>query len=852
MRSPAFAIISILVLCWFSWTCVSAAEKSAVAPAEELVARVTPSAKGAVSFRLNPSLENKISISGTPGSIRVEASDVRRLVAGYGWYLKNIAKVHFSWNGSRLALPSPLPAPSKPVTIEAPWNTVFAYNYCALSYTAAFWDWNRWQRELDFLALNGFTHALVTVGLEKTWEEFLIGLGYPREKARRFVPNPAFSAWWNMGNLEGYGGPLSQQQIDKMAQLGRLIVSRMERLGMTPVLQGYVGFVPSDFQENVRIDGLKLIPQGRWGSFNRPWVVDPTCEAFPKLAADWYKSIRNVYGITGKMFGGDLFHEGGASGGIDVKRAAQSVQGAMQKAAPSSYWLIQAWGGNPTAELLAGLDHKHTLVLQLTKDMANGGKNLKTFEDIPWLWCELSNFGGNTGLYGGIPLLSRLGSDLASYKDKGLIGMGLLSEGLETNPLHYALFCDRLWTNEDIPVHDWLRKYARQRYGVDPERLVQALEVLASSIYTPARMQEGCTESIVCARPSWNVRKASTWSSGERYYHLSDIVKAARGYLAVANEHRFLLKQETFHYDLVDVVRQVLADAAFYQLQRTKAAFDEKNIGEYQAQVRAFLSLMEDMDALLATDRQFLLGTWQKKALDWGKTKQEKNLMDKAAKRLISTWSDQAPQALNDYSNRQWAGLIADFYLPRWKKFFESQLDVLTGKKDRASAQAEFMSKTTRDELAFAENGKVYSSKPLGDTLTIANRVMNTRRKMLDELGMEEKAASGMPWELLPGAPLQFDVTDRVTEAGTYAVTFQWKKGPSALKIHAVKLYEGDTLVASDVHEGSTGVKNKENTYQLVLKKYRTNLDSYTLKAEVSGVSEGPCKGEMMLRKLPK
>lgn len=75
--------------------CVSAAEISPVAAAEGVVARVTPSAKDAVAFRLNPAMGNKITISGAPGGIRVEASDVRRLVAGYGWYLKNIAKVHF-------------------------------------------------------------------------------------------------------------------------------------------------------------------------------------------------------------------------------------------------------------------------------------------------------------------------------------------------------------------------------------------------------------------------------------------------------------------------------------------------------------------------------------------------------------------------------------------------------------------------------------------------------------------------------------------------------------------------------------------------------------------------------------
>ena len=189
-----------------------------------------------------------------------------------------------------------------------------------------------------------------------------------------------------MGNLEGHGGPLSQQQINKMAQMGRRIVSRMEQLGMTPVLQGYVGFVPSDFQENVRIDGLKLIPQGEWVNFRRPWVVDPTCEAFPKLAADWYKALRKVYGIPGKMFGGDLFHEGGGRGDIDVTQAAQAVQKAMQKASPGAFWVIQAWGGNPTRELLSGLDPERALVLQLTKDMANGGKNLRTFNGIPWVW----------------------------------------------------------------------------------------------------------------------------------------------------------------------------------------------------------------------------------------------------------------------------------------------------------------------------------------------------------------------------------------------------------------------------------------------------------------------------------
>ena len=126
---------------------------------------------------------------------------------------------------------------------------------------------------------------------------------------------------------------------------------------------------------------------------------------------------------------------------------------------------------------------------------------------------------------------------------------------------------------------------------------------------------------------------------------------------------------------------------------------------------------------------------------------------------------------------------------------------------------------------------------------------MNAHREMLDALSAEERHSAGTPWDLQPGSPLQFNVTDQVTGPGAYTATFQWKNGPSALKIHSVKLYEGNREVAADTHEGWTGVENKDNSYRLDLKKYRTNLDSYTLKAEVSGVSEGDSKGEMTLKK---
>lgn len=822
----------------------------AIAAAQGVVERMTPSAKGLVLFSINPSSGEKITIAGTGKGIKITASDTRRLIAGYGWYLKNVAKVHFSWNGDRLNLPETLPQPEKAITITEPWKVVFAYNYCTLSYTAAFWDWTRWQHEIDFLALSGFNYALVTAGLEKTWEDFLLKLGYPKDKVSRFIPNPSAAAWWNMGNLEGHGGPLSQQQINNEAVLGRQIVNRMKQLGITPVLQSYVGFIPSDFEKTVKLPGLKVIPQGAWCGLTRPWVVDPTCEAFPKLAEEWYKSLHQVYGIKTSAYGGDLFHEGGNSGGIDVTEAARAVQTAMQKASPGSDWVLQAWQANPTTDLLKGLDKSKAFVLQLTCNMAQGGRNLRTFEGIPWVWCELANFGGNTGMYGGLPLLSRLGSDLKEYEEQGLIGMGTLSEGLEINPIHYALFADRLWTKDDISLDTWLPAYALQRYGKAPQPVVDALQELSQSIYTPVSIMEGCLESIICARPGWDVRKASTWSSPDRYYKLGPIFKAAQGYLKAAIADPSLLRNETFRYDFVDVTRQVLADAAFQQLQVTREAYDSKNIDEYKKQVHIFLTMISDMDEILGTDYQFLLGTWQAKALKKGNTPDEKKLMNRAAKMLISTWIDQAPHSLNDYSNRQWSGFVKDFYLPRWKNFFDSQLQVLEGKKDASKAQEDFMKKTTEEELAFTNSEKIYPTKPTGNPLKIASRIMKTHGETLKKLVDVEKDASGLPWDLKNGNTISFNVTDKITHTGKFTATFLHQSGSSALKIHSVKLYEGNKEVAADTHEGWTGQQNTDNVYHLDLKKYRTQLDSYTLKAEVSGASSDDSKGVMIFKRV--
>ena len=640
-------------------------------PALELVKRVTPEYAERVSF--NISKGKAATITGKDDGILIKAPTVAECIRAYGYYLRNHAKVHFSWNGDNTSA-AEFVVPEKAIRVPEALPFNYAYNYCTLSYTCTHWDTRRWEQELDRLAMAGYTHVLVTAGLETVWQNFLREIGYPAAQIPNFIPNPAYAAWWNMGNLEGEGGPVSQTIIRNEARLGRFLVKRMRELGMEPVLQGYVGFLPHDMPAD-KVKGT-IIPQGKWcGHYNRPAVLQPTAEDFPKFAAAWYKHLKQVYGYQGMFFGGDLFHEGGSTGGTPLTPAARAVQAAMQKASRGSRWLIQAWGHNPHKDLLAGTNPEQTIILALDKDMSPGHKIARNYQGRPHVWCELLNFGGNQGLYGGAGLLENMTGDAG-----GAIGIGLISEGLETNPYYYALLTERINTREAIDSEDFIRRYAEARYGVNDDDLVRALKLLRQSVYAPDKLREGCQESILCARPSLTANKASTWAKPDDYYDKADVRKAARLMLRAGQKHK-LSKLRTYRHDLADVVRQVLADEARMQLPRVHTAYLAGDQADFEKQSGIYLQLIRDTAEILATSEDFLLGNFLEGAESkGGKDKTARSQMRQAMLQLITTWTP-THGMLNDYAHRQLSELMSQYYLKRWEAFFAVKKAELKGQK---------------------------------------------------------------------------------------------------------------------------------------------------------------------------
>ena len=206
-----------------------------------------------------------------------------------------------------------LPEVRPKCVIETPFQYRYALNYCTFNYSMSFYQWKDWERELDWMALHGVNLMLATMGMEIIWQKTLQQFGFTEKEILDFIPGPAYTAWWLMGNLEGWGGPVTEDMITRQMQLQKRILSRMKELGIEPVLHGFYGMVPTALQ--AKFPTAKIIDQGKWGGdFQRPAFLSPMDSLFTRMADVYYQNIKKIYGDF-HFFEGDPFHEGGNSAG---------------------------------------------------------------------------------------------------------------------------------------------------------------------------------------------------------------------------------------------------------------------------------------------------------------------------------------------------------------------------------------------------------------------------------------------------------------------------------------------------------------------------------------------------------
>ncbi len=657
-------------------------------------------------FRLCPAEKDRYRVFSSGGKIAVEGRNGVCAAVGVRRYLEDCCGAQISQQTKQMALPPPaaLPLPEGPLAGECAVSLRYAYNYCTHSYTMPFFGREDWQRELDYLLLEGVNLVLDLTGSEALWVAYLQKLGYTADEAKDFVCGYCYKAWWLMGNLEGYGGPVGDTWIFDTLQIARENQRYLTVMGAQPALQTFVGALPESFAaiagEHLRARGFPdvtpyLAPQGLWaGGFVRPNVLKTTYPGYSYLAELFYQTQEEIYGNVTNFYCGDVCHEGGIVP-ADLSKAEMSAKilDELLKANERGVWILQGWWSNPMREVLEGFGSRkreHVLILDLAALANPKWTDEKTwgsreFGGTGWIFCNLDNYGGRTGMHGKLREMTRLVRGAMS-EGKLLAGVGITPEGTFGNPAVFDLYWRLPWTSpeEEFDFDAWLARYVDRRYGeISPEaehELQAAWEIFSRTVYGVDSYDGTTKNNVICENASFS----PGYCAGPYYkiaYDRDEFEKGVAHFAAAGRLAPALLSRENYVYDAVDLFRMlptIAADDLFDLCKAALSAGDAKVFGEAGA---AFLSCMEAVRHLCAYQKDALLGTWVGRARDFRETSGgreppggnnyddfDEDLMEISARALLTVW---ASSPITNYAARQLDRLMEDYYERMWRELIE-------------------------------------------------------------------------------------------------------------------------------------------------------------------------------------
>lgn len=423
------------------------------------------------------------------GHLTIRATSAVAASVALARYVRDHLGTRLTWQQPRVSA-SPLPDAPR-TTVSSPHEVRYYLNVVTFGYSTPFWGWDRWEREIDWMALHGVTHPLMLVAHEAVLAETFRRAGLPAAEAASWIGGAAHFPWTFMGGMHSFGGPLPARWAERRVDLARRILARMRELGMTPVLPAFGGHVPPALVGPVP-DGEHPAgdhPAGEieWQGWHIP-LLHPESRRFRELFATFAQVQRELLGPGSGHYAVDPYIESvPPSGDVEYLRAAgRGTYRALAAADPDAVWVLQGWPfhykgvfwtPDRVAAYLRDVPVDRTLVLDLwgeyvplhTALLADGAP----LAGRPWVWCALHNFGGRPALFGDLRGLVR---DVRALPDgvPHLRGIGLAPEAIENNEVFYELATDLAW--DDAPhspaeLDRWLERFVLDRYGLsDPHR----------------------------------------------------------------------------------------------------------------------------------------------------------------------------------------------------------------------------------------------------------------------------------------------------------------------------------------------------------------------------------------------
>lgn len=693
--------------------------------AKELIERIIGTRSAEVTVKIYTGTSDAVKLTTNNGVLTIEGTSGVTVAFGLNYYLKYYCKKQLSWAGDQLGnLPKPLPSlPVEGLTLNAGVKYRYYQNVCTVSYSSVWWNWTRWEREIDWMALNGINLPLAFTGQEALWYRVYKNLGCSDSDIKHHFAGPAFLAWGRMGNINGWGGPLPDSWINDQLSLQHLILKRMKSLGMIPVLPGFAGHIPEAITQLYTVNATRL---GSWSNFNCTfsctYLLEPKDPLFNKIGKLFIEEQIKEYNGTNHIYNADTFNEmlPRSSDPDYISSTAQAVFEGMSAGDNDAIWLMQGWLFHnapsfwlpPQAKaLLTAVPKGRMIILDLFSESYPYYTTTESYYGQPFIWCMLHDFGGNMGFYGKLESVNSGPTNGLKFANTSMIGTGITPEGINQNYIMYDFMLENGYFAQPTNITSWLANFVERRYGSSDPNLNSVWQLLGATIYNdtnPGFPAKILLHGRITNRPNINVPQTPPW------YTTADIYSAWGKYIkALPN----IPNSPTVQYDAIDITRQAFQTCHSSLLSVVIQSYQMKDITSFTKAEKLMLDLLDDLDKILLTSEDFQMGKWIKDARAVVSSSKDQDLFEYNARAQVTTWGPSGE--ILDYACKEWGSLVKNYYKPRWSLFLKYIKNAIV--HSEKFNDSKFVKDVLENvEIPFTHNRDKYPSSSTGSAVDLA------------------------------------------------------------------------------------------------------------------------------------
>ncbi|KAE8679830.1 Detected protein of confused Function [Hibiscus syriacus] len=468
-----------------------------------------------------------------------------------------------------------------------------------------------------------------------------------------------------------WGGPLSENWLNQQLVLQKKILSRMLELGMTPVLPSFSGNVPAALKTIFPTANITRL--GDWNTVDGDprwcctYLLNPSDPLFVEIGEAFIRMQIKEYGDVTDIYNCDTFNENSppTNDPTYISSLGAAVFKAMSNGDKDAVWLMQGWLFYSESTFwkppqMKALLHSVPVGKMIVLDL---------FADVKPIWATSSQFYGTPYVW---CLLHNFGGNIEMYGTLDAISSGPVDARISKNSTMVGVGMCMEGIEQNPVVYELMSETAFR------EEKVQVLEWLKT--YTHRRYD-------------WDPSTNSVSQPSNRN-----------------NTHTYSLKTGTM---LSKLANKVYLDAV--------KAFRRKDVKALNFHGQKFIQLIKDIDVLVASDDNFLLGTWLESAKMLAKNPSEMRQYEWNARTQVTMWFDTTAtnqSQLHDYANKFWSGLLEGYYLPRASSYFNHLLKSL--EKNESFNIVEWRKQWISFSNKWQQGVELYPAKAKGDFLAIA------------------------------------------------------------------------------------------------------------------------------------